>query len=94
MRKCPRKSCNKKAQIDKVFGVLPCKSCTEADSKLRVTHNKNYSLAKSHRIQQARDSHSAEILQPYMGGKPNKDYFLRYPDQVAKHGVREELKKL
>lgn len=91
--KCPRKNCNEKAEIDKVYGVLPCLKCQAKDIKIRFTRPESYSLAKSHRVQEARDRHSADILQPFLSDKPNKDYFLKYPEQIGKYGVKEELKK-
>lgn len=92
---CPRRRCDGKAIIDKVYGVLPCEECQKKDSftpKLK-TRLESYSLAKSHRVQQARDRHAKDIVQPYMSGKPNSDYFKIHPDQIKKYGVKEELKK-
>lgn len=91
---CPRRKCYEKAELNKVYGVLPCLKCQTKDSEI-VLHGKpeSYSLAKSHRIQQARDRHAKDIVQPYMSGKANPDYFKIHPDQIGKHGVRKELKK-
>ena len=91
--KCPRKKCNENAIIDKVYGVLPCQNCRAKDATIKFRRPNTYSLAKSHRIQKAQDVHSADLLQPFFSEKPNKDYFLKHPDQIDKHGVREELKK-
>ena len=92
---CPRKNCENKANQDRVYGVLPCKSCQLKDSKVRIVRSpETYSLAKSHRIQQARDLHAKDVVQPYMSNKPNPDYFKIHPDQIGKYGAREELKKL
>lgn len=90
--KCPR--CNREpAIIDPVYGTLPGKNCQSQDSKIKI-HKKleTYSLAKSHRIQQARDLHSRDMVQPYMSGKPNKEYFQIHPNQIKSYGVEEELK--
>ena len=91
---CPRKNCDNEAILNRVYGVLPCKKCVEGDPKIGFTKPLTYSLAKSHRIQKAQDVHSADLLQPFLSDKPNKDYFLKHPDQIDKHGVRSELKKV
>ncbi|MBU0598681.1 hypothetical protein KKF61_06915 [Patescibacteria group bacterium] len=93
-KKCPRKNCKNDATIDKVYGILPCEECQVRDSEIRITKSpESYSLAKSHRIQKARDVHAKDVVQPFMSNKPNPDYFKIHPDQIDKHGVREELKK-
>ena len=92
---CPRKKCKNKAEISKVYGVLPCSSCQEKDSSLRIVRpTEAYSLAKSYRIQQARDVHAKDAVQPFMSNKPNPDFFKIHPDQIGKYGVRDELKKM
>ncbi len=92
--KCPRKKCNNKAIRNKVYGVLPCQTCQDEDSGFKIVRPKEtYSLAKSHRIQQARDLHAKDAVQPFMSNKPNPDYFKIHPDQVNKYGVKEELMK-
>ena len=95
MLKCPRKKCNEKAELNKVYGVLPCSKCQAKDSGIRIVRpTETYSLAKSHRIQQARDVHAKDTIQPYLSNKPNPDYFKVHPDQIKKYGVRKELEKI
>lgn len=95
MKKCPRKKCKRKAIVDRTYGILPCELCQDRDSETVVIQSpETYSLAKSHRIQQARDVHAKDTVQPFMSGKPNRAYFEMHRDQIDKYGVREELKKL
>jgi hypothetical protein len=91
---CPRKNCKNKANHDPVYKILPCDACQLKDSEIRFSRPESYSLAKSHRIQRARDRHAKDIVQPYHSGKPNPDYFKIHPKQIGKYGVKEELKKL
>ena len=92
--KCPRVLCENIANENVVYGILPCDECQAKDAKIQFIRPLTYSLAKSHRIQQAQDVHSADLIQPFSSGKPNKDYFQKYPKQIKKYGVKEELKKL
>ena len=92
---CPR--CGKyPAWIDKVYGVLPCKeSCQAKDAGFKIIRpSDGYSLARSHRVQKARDRFAKDTVQPYKSGKPNPDYFKIHPDQVGKYGVKKELEKI
>lgn len=91
--KCPRTECKNKANYDKTYGILPCDACQAKDTKIGFGRPESYSLAKSHRVQKLRDQHSADLLQPFESGKPNPDYFKKYPSQVGTYGVKEELKK-
>ena len=91
---CPRKKCKRKAIVDRHYGVLPCKKCQAEDTSAIVRPSETYSLARSHRIQQARDRHAKDTVQPFMSGKANPDYFKIHPDQVDKYGVQEELRKV
>jgi len=91
---CPRK-CKNKAIIDRVYGVLPCEKCQTKDSKTKIVRpTEGYSVAKSHRVQRARDYHAKDAVQPYLSNKPNPDYFKIHPNQIDKYGVRKELEKL
>ena len=92
--KCPRIECGNFAIIDPVFGVLPCVSCQKKDEMWSLKKLPEfYSLNRMSRVQRQRDLHSGDMLQPFEKNKPNPDYFKRYPEQVNKYGVREELSK-
>lgn len=93
--RCPRKGCDHEAQINPVFGVLPCQACQLADHGIRHTKSPEfYSLRQAHRVQAQRDRHAKDILQPFLGNKVNPDFFKAYPDQIKNYGVEKELAKL
>ena len=91
MTKCPSCKTNE-AIIDKTYGVTMCQSCR--DKGTGIKKKEGGTLAKSHRVQQARDIHAADLIQPYLSGKPNRDYFEMYPEQIKKYNVAKELEKL
>ena len=75
-----------------MYGVTLCQPCR--DRSIGIVKKEGGTLAKSHRVQQAKDVHAADLIQPFESNKPNKDYFLRYPEQVDKYGVRKELEQM
>jgi len=78
-----------------IYGVLPCSSCQEKDSRFRlVKPPRIYSVSRTHRTQKQQDHHGKDMLQPYLRNKPNPDFFKAYPDLVDTYGVRKELEKL
>lgn len=96
--KCIRKNCQNEAQIHRTYGVLPCAECQLKDSIAgqsgvhgRILYD---SVGQLDRIQRQRDSHSKDLLQPFVGNRVNKDFFQAYPNQVKEYGVRKELEKL
>lgn len=93
--KCPRKGCLNEAEFSKTYGVLPCSACQASDHLGRHTRPYEFaSLQRSHRVQAQRDKHSGDLLQPYVRGKANSEYFKVYPEQVETYGVEDELKKI
>jgi hypothetical protein len=93
--KCPRCGRNP-ATVDKTFGILPCDNCQDDDAAFHapVVHE-FYSHTKADRIQSQRDSHGADILQPWdTRGKPNPDFLKKYPDRAKDYFSKKDLKKL
>jgi len=96
MQNCPR--CDKnQALSDPSLGILPCQSCQDSDDGEKLESPEFYNLSKAHRIQQQRDDHAKDILQPYLPGKdmaPNPDFLKAYPDRAKDYFSEEKLKKL
>jgi len=93
--KCIRKGCNNEAIIDRTFGVLPCKECQRKDSRIHSCAKFQFAnLSQSDRVQTQRDHHGKDLLQPYIKGKANPDFFKAYPEMVESYGVRKELEKI
>jgi ribosomal protein L37AE/L43A len=91
---CPRCGINP-ALFDIIFGILPCQSCQDADSKIKITKSPEfYSINKKDRVQRIRDKNQRDLLQPYESGKINKDFFKAYPDKIEDYQARKELEKL
>lgn len=97
-QKCPRKGCQNQAVIDITFGVLPCVKCQAEDEKEQITEAPEfYNATKAHRIQDQRDKHNADIMQPWSPGKnqePNPDFVRAYPDKARDYFTDDQLKKL
>ena len=92
---CPRTHCENKATIDKTYGILPCQSCQDKDAGTSIRKSPEfYTISRSNRVQEQRDNHGADLVQPYDGDKPNIDFFKQYPEQVKNYGVEKELAKL
>lgn len=94
--KCPRSGCNNDIEPDPIFGVLPCNECQAKDSGVNTRSRFQFAkISKLHRVQDQRDKHGADLLQPYDGNKINPDFFRVYPEQTDQYeGAREELSKL
>lgn len=94
---CPR--CGKEpAILDSRFGVLPGEKCQAEDEQIQVTEAPEfYNQTKQHRIQQQRDTHNADILQPWLPGKdmkPNPDFVKKYPDMAKNYFTNDQLSKM
>lgn len=48
----------------------------------------------SHRVQADREQNEKEMLQPYLGHRPNPDFLRAYPDQSQDFYSDEELKEM
>jgi hypothetical protein len=95
--KCPR--CGKEpAIIDSSFGVLPGAKCQRDDERIVVGERPRIlNISKQHRIQEQRDKHGRDILQPYAPGKdmnPNPDFVKAYPDKAKDYFSDEQLTKM
>ena len=93
--KCIRKGCKNEAVVHQTFGLLPCPECQKKDGSISSGRKFEFAnISKLHRVQEQRDNHGADLLQPYEGNKPNVDFFKNYPDKVDDYGVRAELEKV
>lgn len=92
--KCPRKDCNNEANESPTYGILPCVSCQEEDTRARLRGgNRTETVRESHRLQEQRDKHSKDLLQPFVGNKPNREFAEAYPNRVKDHFTKSEIKK-
>ena len=84
--------------MDKTYGVLPGVNCQKDDEKISIAEAPEfYNISKQHRIQEDRDKHNADILQPYSPGKemnPNPDFVKKYPGAAKNYFSDEQLKKM
>lgn len=95
--KCPRDNCKNEAEVHAVFGVLPCRSCREKDSKTipRIAQGAEFPVqSKADRIQHQRDKHSGDIEQPFIGNKPNPQFAKINPDRVGDYFTKDQLKNM
>ena len=92
--KCIRTNCKNEAINHPTFGILPCQSCQTSANRIPKRKFEFASVRKLHRVQEQRDNHGQDIVQPYIGNKANPDFFKQYPDRVDDYGVREELGKI
>ena len=95
---CPRDGCKNEAVVDKTYGVLPCKKCQEEDAKVELPDAPEfYNISKQHRIQEQRDKHDGDTIQPWKEGTkrdPNPDFVRAYPDKARDFFSNEELEKM
>ena len=92
--RCIRNECKNEAINHSTYGILPCKKHQQSDARIPKRKFEFASVRKLHRVQEQRDNHGADLLQPYEGNKPNVDFFKNYPDKVDDYGVRAELEKV
>jgi hypothetical protein len=93
---CPRKDCQNTATLHPVYGVIPCKDCQKTDSKITLSGKapEFYSLSKQDRFQRQRDEHYKDVIQPWDGTRPNKEFVEAYPQYRDEYFNSEELRKL
>jgi len=91
--KCPRCR-HEKAIISPTYGVLPGPRCQADDAHVVIKQGRVMHLRRSHRIQEQRDKHAADLLQPWDGNRANPDYFKNHPEQVDDYNVRKELEHI
>lgn len=89
---CPACKINN-AVIDPVLGVIHCLNCQAKDVKI-TKPPEFYSIDKMSRVQAQRDKHSADLIQPFVGNKPNPDFAHVYKDKAKDYYSKEELEKL
>jgi ribosomal protein L37AE/L43A len=95
-QKCPRDDCKNNAIIDITLGVLPCQKCQDEDEAI-ANAPEFYNQTKQHRVQEQRDKHNADIMQPWAEGKdmkPNPDFVRAYPGKARDYFTDEQLKKI
>ena len=93
MTKCIREDCQNEAIIHPIYGMLPCSVCQVRDGRVPKRKFEFASIRKLHRVQEQRDGHGADLLQPYEGDRVNPDFFKQHPDRVSDYGVEAELEK-
>lgn len=95
MIKCP--TCKKeKAIIHPVFGVISGKRCQKEDEKVRLHPLPEFAtINQSDRINQQRDVHGGDILQPWTPkGEINRDFVKYYPKKARDYFSQKKLEKL
>lgn len=90
--KCPRKDCNNEARKHPVFGYVPCADCQAKDPRITTTSRDPMAPGRLHRVQEQRDSHAKDLLQPFDGGLPNPEFIKAYPNQVKDYFTPQQLK--
>lgn len=92
--KCPRCH-NEPAIIDSVFGILPGEHCQKKDEQYSIKKSPEfYSLNKMSRIQNQRDKHGKDLLQPYDRNEANPDFCKAFPKQAEEMFSKEELTRI
>ena len=92
--KCTR--CHKnEANVSKLFGVLPCDTCTAQDAKKRkVTHAPEFfSISQQTRVQEQRDRYEGDMLPMYTTKSEINPEFARLHPAKAKE-LEEDLKRV
>ena len=94
--KCPRQGCDHDAVVDKTYGILPCLICQNLDDEydLLNTGSEFVNISKSDRIQHQRDYGAKDLIQPYVGNRPNPEFAQAYPKQMKDYFSKEEIRKL
>lgn len=93
---CPRVDCKNEAIINPSYGVMPCQSCQDNDSPIKIQQPEFYSRSKQERITEQRDKYSKDLIQPYenASGKPNPEFVKAYPELRDQYFKPEQLNKL
>lgn len=93
--KCPRKNCDNPAIDHPTLGIIPCQSCQDSEHQSVLHRRYEFaSISRHNRTQADRDAHGKDILQPFIGNKPNPDFVKAYPELAKEYYQPHELEKL
>lgn len=93
--KCPRENCSNEARNDKRLGILPCESCITQDRQTEMRRPPEFAtMSQTDRIQNQRDLHNKDTLQPWIGTKINPDFARAYPTYAENYYTKSSLEKL
>lgn len=92
--KCPRNDCKNEASKHPIYGIMPCDECQKKDQVVTVTNRETVPTSLLHRRQELRDQHAKDLLQPWDGVKPNRDFALAYPEQIHNYYTQEQIKDM
>lgn len=76
----------KRAIINNEYVVEP------SDEELSA--NKRFGDGAEYRRTNDREAHYKDLIQPYIGGKMNKNFVKAYPDRARDYFTEDELKNL
>lgn len=92
MIKCT--NCNKNTAVyDSRYGYIHCIPCQLKPSTLSKPPE-FYSQRKADRVTKDRDKNARDMIQPWVGGKPNPEFAKAFPQHAKMYFSKKELKKL
>ena len=86
--KCPV-CLTRKANIDKVFGVLPCDKCEEEHDSISTNE---YLEFTSDSIKDERKKYHRSMLQPYVGGVLSKEFIEEHGTSKLANVTAKDIK--
>ena len=94
---CPK--CHNEEAINHTsYGLLPGKKCQERQAKKAKDYREQnpafLTISMQDRIQSQRDHNGKDIIQPFLGDKPNPDFARAYPEHATEYFSADELKEL
>ena len=78
-----------KAEQNSIYGVLPCKSCRNKQSKLQQP--KAQVEFTTDNIKEDRKAYSEDIIQPYKGDTLSKEYLDKYGTKGIGNVTKEKI---
>ena len=93
---CTRQRCKNKAEIHRLYGVLPCMKHQKEDEGQGGTDYEFATLSQSDRTNQQRDEYGADMIQPWQpdGKTVNKAFTEHYPQESEDYFSQKELESL
>lgn len=75
------------------YGALPCSDCQSRDAA-PTKAPEFYHMSKMERVQEDRDTHERDMIQPLVNGKVNPDFVKAFPAHSKEYFTKEELKDI
>ena len=71
---------------------MDCRECASKYSSSRVRYPEFFNQKMGDRIRGEREKYGADIVQPWRGGEPSREFIKKYPHEAKKTFTEKEIR--